>query len=1622
MNVLPGLPRPLGATWDGRGVNFAIYSENAERVELCFFDEGGIETRVPLNHATADVWHSYVADVGPGQLYGYRVHGPFAPERGLRFNPELVLLDPYAKALSSPARWQRGSPSVAAGAQALRSVVIDPAFDWDGDQAPRTPLHKSVIYEAHVRGLTLEHPELSDELRGTYAGIAHPVVIKHLRELGITALELLPIHAFTQEECPSDADSSKDGGYNSIAFFAPEAGYRSGPKAGSDVSEFKHMVKSLHQASIEVILNVVYDHTGEGNHLGPTFSFRGIDNPTYYCLSVEDPSQYLDWTGTGNSLNVRNPQVLAMIMDSLRYWVEEMHVDGFRFEWGATLARRLHEVDQLSSFFTLLHDSPALRDVKLIGEPWDIGEGGYNFPARWAEWNRRYRDAVQAFWKGEPGKTGELGYRLTGSSDLYSSSGRKPSASINFVSARDRGTLNRPLTSDAATPTGEAAVESLVPNDADGQLWRRQCRNLLATLLLSQGIPMLLSGDEYSYTRWADGRGSEARVGLIPFEWAWTTEQKELVAFTRRVLALRRQHPALHRSKYFQGRQIQNSELTDLGWYRHDGQPMCEDDWSSSESYGLAMFLAGRGIDDVDEFGRPLVDDDLLIAFNASETELTLVMPNVQYVEEWELLLDTAERTTPSRVPKNGVTDLAARSLKLFRSPSRALRLGGALHTLGSTYRVQLHAAFGFRSLLERLDYLQRLGITDLYLSPIFKAAEGSTHGYDVVDLQCLNPDIGSLEDLRDLARKLRELGMGLLLDWVPNHMGNAAGQNPWWEDVLENGPNSLHAVAFDIDWAPLKQELKDTVLLPVLGDQYGRVLERGELRVELIEGRFFIRYFEHLFPVNPRSLIDLIGDAAQSSGLPDEDPTQQELESIRSSLMYLPKRDARAERDRRERAREKEVFKRRLKQMLHNSPEVNQAFDVALRKLNGFPGDAASFDALDRLLNNQSYRLASWRVAAQEINYRRFFDINSLVALRMEEPIVFERAHRLLFELLDTKLIQALRLDHTDGLYDPLGYFESLQTHARGIVDADPSRTPDDALRPLPILVEKIREPGEKLPAAWPVDGTTGYEFAISSIGVMIDQSAEGAFGELYREFTADERTFQSHVYESKQRILLDSLASEVNMLARQLERIASANRRWRDFTLVSLTRALIEILIAFPVYRTYVRPSAVPSEEDRRVITLAVRLARLRVATAVDGSVFEFIQGILLLSSAVSDAERQSHEWFALRFQQFTGPVMAKAVEDTAFYRYGRLIALNEVGGDPARFGLSVERFHAEYAERFRSWPLSMVTTSTHDTKRGEDAAAAIAVLTELPDEWRAAVRHFASLNERFRVTRAGTSAPSRKDEYWFYQTLVGAWPFGWDGKAGRPEFVTRLAAYMQKVAKEAKQETSWTTPDAGYDEAVAQFVGGTLQNDEFVQAVSGLCGRIGTHSATNSLARTLLRLCSPGVSDTYQGAELWNQSLVDPDNRRTVDYDLRADLLDRIDAASDRMKLIDQLLENWHDGALKLFVTHETLQLRRQMRELFLRGEYAALPAGEHAIAFTRTLEQHVVLVCVPRLSYKLTRGNRAWPIGDVWGNRDLVVPSGEYRDVFTSKQFGSRGRLLMSDCFERFPLTLLVGTMD
>ena len=670
LEVWPGRAYPLGASFDGTGTNFALFTEVAEAVELCLFDEEGQERRVPLEEVDAFSWHAYLPNVGPGQRYGYRVVGSYAPERGVRCNPSKLLLDPYARAIEGGIHWDPACYSYELGDESsinkadsapyvFRSVVHNPYFDWANDHSPDTPLHETVIYEAHVKGMTRCHPDVEESLRGTYAGFAHPAVIEHLQRLGITAVELMPIHQFVQDQRLLEHSLRNYWGYNTIGFFAPHNEYASSGQSGQQVNEFKAMVRTLHEAGIEVILDVVYNHTAEGNHLGPTLCFRGIDNAAYYRLVAEDPQYYYDTTGTGNSLNVQHPHTLQMIMDSLRYWITEMHVDGFRFDLAATLAREFHEVDRLSTFFDLIHQDPVVSRVKLIAEPWDIGEGGYqvgNFPALWSEWNGRYRDAVRDFWRGEPSTVAELASRLTGSSDLYQNDSRRPVASINFVTAHDGFTL-RDLVS-YNEKHNEANGEQNADGESHNRSWNcgaegdtddpsvirlraKQQRNFLTTLFIAQGVPMLLLGDELGRTQ----RGNNnAYCQDNELSWVnWDEVDAELLEVTRWLIALRRDHPVFRRRRWFQGRPIRGT--VDIGWFKPSGKVMTDKDWEAGHERSLGVFLNGKGIPGHDERGLPLLDDSFLLLFNGHSRMVRWSLPK-QYGGPWRLLFDT-ERLQP---------------------------------------------------------------------------------------------------------------------------------------------------------------------------------------------------------------------------------------------------------------------------------------------------------------------------------------------------------------------------------------------------------------------------------------------------------------------------------------------------------------------------------------------------------------------------------------------------------------------------------------------------------------------------------------------------------------------------------------------------------------------------------------------------------------------------------------------------------------------------------------------------------------------------------------------------------------------------------------------------------------
>jgi glycogen operon protein len=705
LKVWPGSPYPLGATWDGAGVNFSLFSENASRVELCLFDSPGAASesrRIDLVEHTDQVWHAYLPEARPGQLYGYRVHGPFEPRAGHRFNPNKLLLDPYAKSIASTVDWSPEVFGYTFGDEAAdlsyderdsapfmpKCVVIDPAFTWGEDARPRNPWHKTLIYETHVKGFTKLHPEVPEEHRGTYMALTHPSVIEYLLSLGVTAVELMPVHHFVSGLDLREKGLTNYWGYNSIGFFSPDVRYSSSGALGQQVAEFKTMVKTLHREGIEVILDVVYNHTGEGNHMGPTLCFRGIDNAAYYRTVASDRRYYMDYTGCGNTLNMVHPRTLQLIMDSLRYWVLEMHVDGFRFDLASALARELHEVDRLGSFFDIIHQDPVLSQVKLIAEPWDLGEGGYqvgNFPVGWAEWNGIYRDNVRSFWRGDPGQLDDLAFRLTGSSDLYERGGRRPYASINFVTAHDGFTL-----SDLVS-YNEKHNEANQEGNRDGHdhniswnhgaegptddpeilsLRARQMRNFLATLLLSQGVPMMVAGDEFGRTQFGNNNAWCQDNEISWLGWEWSEAQRELLEFTREVSRVFHRHPVLRRRKFFHGRKIRGAEIKDISWFRPDGKEMAEGDWRNPQARTLGVRLAGDAIAEVDERGNHIVDDTLLLLLNAHHEPVPFRLPAHRRGVRFELLLDTREPTGRPRKQatyRGGASyELLPRSLALF--------------------------------------------------------------------------------------------------------------------------------------------------------------------------------------------------------------------------------------------------------------------------------------------------------------------------------------------------------------------------------------------------------------------------------------------------------------------------------------------------------------------------------------------------------------------------------------------------------------------------------------------------------------------------------------------------------------------------------------------------------------------------------------------------------------------------------------------------------------------------------------------------------------------------------------------------------------------------------------------
>jgi (1->4)-alpha-D-glucan 1-alpha-D-glucosylmutase len=942
-----------------------------------------------------------------------------------------------------------------------------------------------------------------------------------------------------------------------------------------------------------------------------------------------------------------------------------------------------------------------------------------------------------------------------------------------------------------------------------------------------------------------------------------------------------------------------------------------------------------------------------------------------------------------------------------------------------ATYRLQFHKDFGFEDARRIVPYLAALGVSHLYASPLTMARPGSTHGYDVIDFNRLNPELGDDAAFDALIAELQAHDTGLLLDFVPNHMG-VGSDNPWWLDVLEWGPLSPYATFFDIDWEASARGTRGKITLPVLGDQYGKVLEAGDLKLQFdaTAGTFHVTYYDARFPIAVRRYPQLLHSTAtllDRGGVP--------LFELADRFGALCAEDAGSELWA---VRRQEAFA--LKAALAEAasdPDVRNGLDAAVAALNGTPGLPETFQVLHALLEDQAYRLAYWRVASSEINYRRFFDINQLAGLRMEQGEVFETTHRLLLRLIAEGKVQGVRLDHIDGMYDPRGYCQRLLSRVADVLaESQGGERPDiDARngRPIYLLVEKILARHESLREDLPVAGTTGYEFISLVNGLFVDPAAERSLTTTYHRFVEREPEFDQVVLAAKQQILRYSLNSELHVLGHEFYRLAQQSWLTRDFTLTGLREALADIITRFPVYRTYITEDGV-KPEDRRDLDWAVSRAR-RETALVDHTVFDFLHAALSTDLiGTRGYERSDVIATAMHFQQLTGPVMAKSLEDTAFYRYNRLISLNEVGGEPNHFGVSPSAFHHLLQQQQRRHPASMLATATHDHKRGEDVRARINALSELPLDWRRQVGRWAQLNRFKRRELNGQRIPGRNDEYLLYQTLVGAWPLEIDAPdhPGLAELTERIVAYMIKASREAKVRTSWTAPDSEYEAGMERFVRRILDPQEgraFLSDLLAFQPRVALIGAVNGLARTLLKLTAPGVPDIYQGCEFWDLSLVDPDNRRPVDFELRRTYLEQ---AADP----GELLANWRDGRIKQHVIASTLALRRRYPDLFETGSYEPIEAGgalaDRVIAFARRSEQAMIIVVVPRLVAALLQDReQPCPTPSAWSDTRLELPPAfagrELLNHLTERPVpASSGSLAVGDVLAHLPVALLVAT--
>ncbi|PJF21891.1 MAG: malto-oligosyltrehalose synthase [Phototrophicales bacterium] len=946
-----------------------------------------------------------------------------------------------------------------------------------------------------------------------------------------------------------------------------------------------------------------------------------------------------------------------------------------------------------------------------------------------------------------------------------------------------------------------------------------------------------------------------------------------------------------------------------------------------------------------------------------------------------------------------------------------------------ATYRLQFNANFTFDDALNLLDYLHDLGVSDVYASPLFKPRTGSTHGYDIVDYAQFNPALGGEEGFNRFSDGLKARNMGLLLDIVPNHMG-VNTENIWWMDVLKHGPASVYAGYFDIDWQPKNRAMDNKVLLPVLGDHYGRVLEAGEFKLVYWHGDFYLHYYEHQFPLTPETYRDILQLAHEQMTNADQ-WVAEELLSIITALGYFPHYTTKDPEQLIIRRREQVIIRRRVLALFDGSEAFRTALHHALELINGTPGKPHTFDKLDSILSRQPYRLSYWRVAADEINYRRFFDINDMAAIRIENPQVFEDTHRLVFRLLAEGKANGLRVDHPDGLLNPPAYFMQLQesylmarlAHITGKPVENPVRVrerlallqndDEPTMQPLYVLVEKILSETEPLPYSWAVYGTTGYDFMNAVNSLFVDAANEARFDTLYEAFTGQDIPFHELTDQTKKLVMSEALTSELDARSSELARIVEKNRRYRGFTRNSIAVAMSEFIAALSIYRTYITGPGDITERDRHYIEEAIAIAKKRNVMRPT-SLFDFLRDTLLLDNLheFDESLRPQLREFVMKFQQITGPVMAKSVEDTAFYIYNRLISLNEVGGHPDQFGIQVADFHQH--NKHKAFWYTMLSTSTHDTKRSEDVRARINVLSEMPDEWEAALTQWHNHNKVAKTIVDDEAAPAPNDEYLLYQTLVGAY------EADDPQFLERVIRYMHKAINEAKVYSNWINPNDDYARAITDFVTHIMTDDVFLTMFKPFATRIAYYGRLNSLSQVVLKLTSPGVPDIYQGTELWDFSLVDPDNRRPVDFAKRRAILASIKQRfdSEAPALVADLLDDMEDGAIKLFVIHRILAFRREAEALFREGDYEAIAVSggkaAHVCAFMRQHEKARMVVVVPRLILGLTNGQEVPPIGmDIWDDTTATLPEGRYQNIFTAETIiGSQ--IPVRDLLATFPV--------